>query len=319
MADPETANNTLPIGQIQPDPNQPRKYFDAEGLAELTESIRDKGVLQPVLVRSVTLSLSKGTPDVTLSPSKGTPDVTLSPSKGDTPNVTLSLSKGNIFLIAGERRLKAAEAAGLAEVPALFVQDERPQEIALIENSLRQNLTAVEEAEAAGRLVDELGYTQEQVARVLGKKRTTVSEILSLNRLPAAIRDGKMGTESFSSEGKKVSVPDFPACPRRVLVEIARKKQERGMLTLYEKYKAKGLTSDEVREEAKKERKEKLPAEQVAALIAGADALRGRLAKLDWDALNSEEQMAIQEAVMALSDAMNALTEGPGDGGGGVV
>ena len=88
------------------------------------------------------------------------------------------------------------------------------------------------------------------------------------------------------------------------------------MLTLYEKYKAKGLTSDEVREEAKKERKEKLPAEQVAALIAGADALRGRLARLDWDALNSEEQMAIQEAVMALSDAMNALTEGPAGGAG---
>ena len=263
MADQEAATTTLPIGNIQPDPNQPRKYFDEEGLAELTQSIRDKGVLQPILVR-----YEEG---------------------------------GAIFLIAGERRLKAAEAAGLTEVPALFIHDERPQEIALIENSLRQNLTAVEEAEAAGRLISELNYTPDQVARVLGKKRTTVSEILSLNRLPAVIRD---------------ECRINPACPRRVLVEIARKKQERGMLTLYEKYKAKGLTSDEVREEAKKERKEKLPAEQVAALIAGADALRGRLARLDWDALNSEEQMAIQEAVMALSDAMNALTEGPAGGAG---
>jgi ParB family chromosome partitioning protein len=147
-------------------------------------------------------------------------------------------------------------------------------------------------AEAAGRLVSELNYTQEQVGKVLGKKLSTVSEILSLNRLPAVIRD---------------ECRINPACPRRVLVEIARKKQERGMLTLYEKYKAKGLTSDEIREEAKKERQEKLPAEQVATLVAGADALRGRLAKLDWDTLSSEEQMAIQEAVMALSDAMNAL------------
>jgi len=274
MADQETAGAvyekgrlyTLPIGQIQPDPNQPRKYFDAEGLAELTQSIRDKGVLMPVLVR-----VEDG---------------------------------GNIFLIAGERRLKAAEAAGLAEVPALFVQDERPQEIALIENSLRQNLTAVEEAEAAGRLVDELGYTQDQVARVLGKKRTTVSEILSLNRLPAAIRD---------------ECRVNPACPRRVLVEIARKKQERGMLTLYEKYKAKGLTSDEVRAEAKKERKAKAPAERAAAVVAAIDGLRGRLGKLDWAALADEERAAIQEAFMALSDAMNALAEGPGDGGGAGV
>ena len=274
MADQETAGAvyekgrlyTLPIGQIQPDPNQPRKYFDAEGLAELTQSIRDKGVLMPVLVR-----VEDG---------------------------------GNIFLIAGERRLKAAEAAGLAEVPALFVQDERPQEIALIENSLRQNLTAVEEAEAAGRLVDELGYTQDQVARVLGKKRTTVSEILSLNRLPAAIRD---------------ECRVNPACPRRVLVEIARKKQERGMLTLYEKYKAKGLTSDEVRAEAKKERKAKAPAERAAAVVAAIEGLRGRLGKLDWAALADEERAAIQEAFMALSDAMNALAEGPGDGGGAGV
>ncbi|HNY73987.1 MAG TPA: ParB/RepB/Spo0J family partition protein, partial [Syntrophales bacterium] len=182
MADQETATAvyekgrlyTLPIGNIQPDPNQPRKYFDEEGLAELTQSIRDKGVLQPVLVR-----VEEG---------------------------------GAVFLIAGERRLKAAEAAGLTEVPALFIHDDRPQEIALIENSLRQNLTAIEEAEAAGRLVTELNYTQEQVGKVLGKKLSTVSEILSLNRLPAAIRD---------------ECRVNPACPRRVLVEIARKKQER--------------------------------------------------------------------------------------------
>jgi len=86
------------------------------------------------------------------------------------------------------------------------------------------------------------------------------------------------------------------------------------MLTLYEKYKAKGLTSDEIRAEAKQERQEKPPAEQAAALVAGIDALQGRLAKLDWAALNSEERMALQEAVTALGDALNALDEGQGGG-----
>jgi len=247
---------TLPIVNIQPDPNQPRKYFDEEGLAELSQSILDKGILQPVLVR-----VQEG---------------------------------GNIFLVAGERRLKAAQDAGLTEVPALFTNDERPQEIALIENSLRQNLTAIEEAEAAGRLVNELNYTQDQIGKVLGKKRTTITEILSLNRLPASIRD---------------ECRTNPACPRRVLVEIARKKQERGMLSLYEKYKAKGLTSDEVRAEAKQERKEKLPAEQAAALVSGIESFRVRLGKIDWTAVAVEDRVAVQEAVNALYEAMNALAE----------
>ncbi|MBU1744770.1 MAG: hypothetical protein KJ649_07755 [Proteobacteria bacterium] len=104
--------------------------------------------------------------------------------------------------------------AGLTEIPVLFIGDEKPEEVALIENSLRQDLTSVEEAEAAGRMVNELNYTQAQLGKILGKKPQTISDILSLNRLPAEIRD---------------ECRVNPVCPRRVLVEIARKKQDRAM------------------------------------------------------------------------------------------
>ncbi|MHB9097551.1 MAG: ParB/RepB/Spo0J family partition protein [Syntrophales bacterium] len=261
MADQETAIAvyekgrlyTLPIGNIQPDPNQPRKYFDEEGLAELTQSIQDKGVIQPILVRL-----------------------------GEA---------GDVVLVAGERRLRAAQAAGLAEIPALFIED-KPEEISLIENSLRQNLTAVEEAEAAGRLADELKYTQEQLGRILGKKPSTISEILSLNRLPAEIRD---------------ECRVNPTCSRRVLVEIARKKQARAMITLYKKYKEKGLTSDEVRAEVKKERQPQGPTEQAAAILTGIAALHTRLDKGDWQAFSTDDRSQIQEAFSALADTFNAV------------
>ena len=242
----------LPIGEIQPNPNQPRKYFDEEGLAELTQSITDKGVLQPVLVRQ----------------------------EGPL-----------IILVAGERRLKASQNAGLTEIPALFI-DDNPEEVALIENSLRQNLTAVEEAEAVGRLATELNYTQVQLSKILGKKAQTISDILSLNRLPAAIRD---------------ECRINPACPRRVLVEIARKKQERSMITLYNKYKEKGLTSEEVRQEAKQERQEKTTDDQAAAMIVTIAALITRLENIDWFAISEDNRSQLQQTISALSDTFAAI------------
>jgi ParB family chromosome partitioning protein len=244
----------IPIHDFNVDPNQPRKYFDEEGLAELTQSIADKGVIQPIIFR-----VNEG---------------------------------GDVILVAGERRLKAAQNAGLEVIPALFIDDEKPHEIALIENSLRQNLTAIEEAEAVGRLADELKYTHEQLAKILGKKRQTIGEILTLNRLPVEIRD---------------ECRTNPNCPRRVLVEIARKKQERSMISLYKKYKEKGLTSDEIRQEAKKERKEKGPDEQAAAAVTSIAALHTRLEKIDWMAVSSDERVQLQEAFAALTETFKAI------------
>ena len=132
---------------IRADPHQPRQSFDDDKLRELVASIKEKGVLQPLLVR-----------------------------KGD---------QGYI-LIAGERRLRAAGLAGLTEVPVVLkdVQDEEAFELALIENIQRDDLNAIEEAQAYQRLLDRPGNTQEVVARKVGKDRSTVSNSIRLLRLP---------------------------------------------------------------------------------------------------------------------------------------
>jgi ParB family chromosome partitioning protein len=184
----------IPTRDIQANPEQPRQHFDPESLAELTESIREKGVLQPVIVRSG--------------------------------------NDGRIFLVAGERRLRAARNAGLETIPAVFTKG-NPAEIALIENLQREDLKPVEEAEALARMVAEYGYTHEQLAKVMGKGRTTITETLSLAKLPEAIR----------SECRRADI-----YPRRLLVEIAKQPDVHGMIRLFERVKQRNLKSDGLRE-----------------------------------------------------------------------
>ena len=134
------------VEQIQPNPHQPRKTFDAEALNGLVESVREMGVLQPVLVR---------------------PD-------GD-----------GYVLIAGERRFRAAQRAGLVEIPAVVrsVDDLGSLEQALVENLHRQDLNPLEEAAAYQQLIEDFGLTQEQVAKRVGKTRPTVANHLRLFQL----------------------------------------------------------------------------------------------------------------------------------------
>ena len=176
----------ISIVDFQPDPNQPRKSMDPEALAELADSIKSVGVLQPLLFR---------------------------------------VEEGNPFLVivAGERRWAAAQKAGVLVLPAICVEG-NTAEIALVENLQRQDLTPVEEAEALGRLQEEQKYTQEQLGGIIGKAQNTLSETLSLNRLPLTIRNECRTDRTI---GKKV------------LIAIAKKKQERGMMTAYNDYKAK--------------------------------------------------------------------------------
>ena len=139
---------TLPISDIEPDSNQPRTRFDEAALGELEASIREFGVLQPLLVRP--------------------------------------MSDGSYKIVAGERRWRAAKRAGLREVPVVVksLSEEEAAAIALIENLQREDLNAIEEAAGIKRLMDEFGFTQEEAAEKLSKSRPAIANALRLLALP---------------------------------------------------------------------------------------------------------------------------------------
>lgn len=147
------ANNTLPLEEIVPNKEQPRKTFDETALEELAESIRQHGVLQPLLVRP--------------------------------------LPGGGYQLVAGERRYRASRIAGLREVPVVIreLSDVETMEIAIIENLQREDLNPIEEAEGLQALIDRCGFTQDQVAASVGKSRPAIANSLRLLKLPPEVRE----------------------------------------------------------------------------------------------------------------------------------
>jgi len=144
--------NRLAVERIQRNPYQPRKEFDADELQSLTQSVKTHGVLQPLVVREV---------------------------------------EGKFQLIAGERRLRAAQAAGLSEVPVHIVRfdDQQVFEAALVENIQRSDLNPIEKAQGFRDYLDRFGLTQEQLGTKLGLDRTTVSNLLGLLNLPIEVQD----------------------------------------------------------------------------------------------------------------------------------
>ena len=145
--------NTVSIDEIVPNKEQPRKTFDEGSLAELSESIKQHGVLQPLLVRP--------------------------------------LPEGGYQLVAGERRWRACRMAGLREVPVVIKEltDTETMEIAIIENLQREDLNPIEEAEGLQALIDKCGFTQEEVATSVGKSRPAIANSLRLLRLPPEVRE----------------------------------------------------------------------------------------------------------------------------------
>ena len=145
--------STLKLTDIEPNKDQPRKNFDIEALKTLADSIRQNGVIQPLLVRSL-------------------PD-------------------GTYQIVAGERRWRAAKMAGLTEVPVFVKEltDQQTQQIALIENLQRENLNPIEEALGYKELIEKYDMTHEEVAKVVGKARASISNALRLLELPEAIKD----------------------------------------------------------------------------------------------------------------------------------
>lgn len=155
-ADAETAgmrpDSTLSIKEIQPNKGQPRKRFKAEELAELTDSIKQNGILQPLLVRR----------------------------SGD-----------HYEIVAGERRYQAARAAGLTEVPVVIreISDDDVFKLALIENLQRSDLTPLEEARGYRQLIKDKGLTQEELAKILSKSRSAITNTIRLLELPKEVQE----------------------------------------------------------------------------------------------------------------------------------
>lgn len=207
---PAAVGRMIAIAKIDPNPEQPRTEFG--DLTELTASIREKGVLEPLLVK----------------PSRLT---------------------GRWMIIAGERRWRAARLAGLEEVPCveMEVDEGAVAEIALIENMQRKDLTVWEEADGLQSLCERFGYTHEEVARKVGKSRSTVTEALSIAAIPADVRD-------------LCRQADVSA--KSVLLQIVRQPDEEGMRRLAREITSRGLTRDDAREVRRQEMGPRVTPEQ---------------------------------------------------------
>lgn len=235
---------------IIPDPNQPRKYFDEKALDELTESVKQKGILQPVIIRK---------------------------------------DEDKILLVAGERRFRAAIKAGLKEIPAVFTTG-NPAEIAIIENLQRENLNPIEETEALTRLMEDHKYNQNQLAKVIGKARTTINEALSLNRLPQTIKD----------ESRDINIS------RRVLVEIAKQKSPQAMLDLFGQVRTGELKGNRIREITRKKPETKMSTPG-AILIGKIVGLNSSIQKLNIKTVEKKEKKQLREELLNLIQSIETV------------
>jgi len=189
------------LDQIRPNPEQPRKALG--DLGELTDSVRAKGVLEPLLVRFVT-------------------------------------AEGCFYIISGERRYHAARAAGLREVPCIekTADEAETLEIGLIENIQRKDLTPFEEADGLHRLATQFEYTHEDIAKKIGRARSSVTETLSLRNIP---------------EGLRKKCVEHGINSKSLLLQVARQPTEKKMLEMFQRILQGGLTRDEARRERRED------------------------------------------------------------------
>ena len=206
-ASPAERRGMLSVGieEIRADRSQPRRHFDQAHIDELAESIRSKGVLQPLIVRR---------------------------------------EGAGYVLVAGERRWRAAQKAGLRELPVMIreVSEKEAFELALIENIQREDLNPIEESEAYKRLIEEHGLTQEELAARVGKDRSTVANALRLLRLPEAIKQAIVGGQlSMGHARALLALSDETDLRRAAEKVIAEQLSVRAVEALVQRLKSKRL------------------------------------------------------------------------------
>ena len=184
-----TSIQEIPVGELDPNPDQPRRTFSEESIGQLADSIREQGVLQPLLV---------------------------APSGG-----------GRYMIIAGERRFRAGRAAGLATLPCIVKDIDviRQREIALIENLQREDLNPIEAARGVKALMDQCGYTQEKIGERLGKSRPAIANMIRLLQLPDEVSEMvKDGLLSAGHARVLIGIPD-----KETQLRLARKAVDEGL------------------------------------------------------------------------------------------
>ena len=207
----------LPLESCAFDPNQPRKYFDEHALEELAASIERHGLLQPITVRR-------------------------NPRK-----------RGGYVIVAGERRFRAFQSLGREVIPAV-VTSGNPEEISLIENLQRENLSPIEEAEALEHLKNKYKYTQEELGRSIGKAHNTVAAVLKLNDLPRKI---------------KKELPTSEVASRSLLIELATIRDRKEQLKFWSEAKEKGLTVRDIRKRKRRTKAERTTTDQKRVVTLG--------------------------------------------------
>lgn len=176
----------VPVEFLRPNPKNPRRTFVEDDLEDLTASVRERGVLQPIIVRSISGMIDA------------------------------------YEIIAGERRWRASQRAGLHEVPVILVEadDRQALEIAIVENVQRADLNAIEESAGYERLIAEFSYTQNDLARVIGKSRSHVANTLRLSKLPEPVRDMvSAGTVSAGHARALLSVSEPELMAKKIVAE----------------------------------------------------------------------------------------------------
>ncbi len=174
----------VPVEFLRPNPRNPRKYFEESELLELSQSIRDRGIIQPIVVRPL-------------------------PNKPDA-----------FEIVAGERRWRAAQHAGLHDVPVVVVDidDKTSLEYAILENVQRADLNPIEEAQGYSRLMAEFSYTQENLAKIIGKSRSHIANMMRLSDLPETVKTLLVNRQITAGHGRALlSVKDPQAVARRIV------------------------------------------------------------------------------------------------------
>lgn len=226
----------VPVAALRPNPHQPRHHMDETALEELTDSIRQNGVLQPVLVRR----------------------------------------QGQAYeLVAGERRFRAASRAGLSEIPALIctLEETESMKLALLENIQRENLNVMEEAEAYQSIMEALGATHQELSEVLGKSRSTVTNMLRLLNLDESIRAFlEQGDLTMGHARALLSIED-PAARLR----LARHAAQKGLSVRALEHEARRLVTLNSTPESRRKRRDRREAPDAPAIAAFEDRLRHHL------------------------------------------